>query len=232
MRKSRRLALLVASAAIVILPVTLAQGAASAPAVSTQPATNIRDSVATLNGTVDPQGQKTTYYFQYGTTTNYGTQTNPSSVGPGGGNVAVHAVLTGLSSGTTYHFRLVAHNATGTSDGSDLTFTTSASHVAFLGREGFVSPGGTIGVEAGCFGGQTNCTGHVTLSHEGTTIGQTDFNIAPDSGGFQNMTLSSQGQKLLKNNSVWHLLAVDVKVTTTTGQVTTQVMHLARWVWH
>jgi hypothetical protein len=232
MRKSHKLALLAAFAAIVILPVTLAQGAASAPAVSTLPATNVRDTTATANATVDPEGQKTTYYFQYGTTTSYGVQANSFTVGAGAGNVAVHAVLAGLQSGTTYHYRVVAHNATGTSDGADQTFTTGASHVGFLGREGFVSPGGTIGVEAGCFGGQTNCTGHVTLSHQGTVIGQTDFNIAPDSGGFQNMTLSSQGQKLLRNNSVWHLLAVDVKVTTTTGQVTSQVMHLARWVWH
>ena len=232
MRKSRRFALLAVAAGIVILPVTLAQGAASAPTVSTLPATDVRDSTATVNGTVDPQGQKTTYYFQYGTTTSYGTQTNPFNVGASGGNVAVHALLAGLHSGTTYHYRVVAQNTTGTSDGADQTFTTTSSQVAFLGREGFVSPGGTVGVEAGCFGGQSNCTGHVTLSHQGTVIGQTDFNIAPDSGGFQNMTLSSSGQKLLKSNGVWHLLAVDVKVTTTSGQVTSQVMHLARWVWH
>ncbi|HLY50407.1 MAG TPA: fibronectin type III domain-containing protein [Solirubrobacteraceae bacterium] len=232
MRKSRRFALVAALAAIVILPATLAQGAASAPSVSTLPATDVRDSTATLNATVDPQGQKTTYYFQYGTTTSYGVQTPTFTIGAGSGNVAVHAFIAGLQSGTTYHYRIVAQNATGTSDGADATLTTTSSHVAFLGREGFVSPGGTIGVEAGCFGGETTCTGHVTLSHEGTVIGQTDFNIAPDTGGFQNMTLSSTGQKLLRNNSPWHLLAVDVKVTTTNGQVTSQVMHLARWVWH
>jgi hypothetical protein len=37
---------------------------------------------------------------------------------------------------------------------------------------------------------------------------------------------------MLKANRVFHLLAVNVSVTTTAGQRTGQVMHLARWVWN
>ena len=95
-----------------------------------------------------------------------------------------------------------------------------------------MSPGGIIGVEAGCFGGQTPCAGHVTMTHDGAVIGQRNFNIPPNSGGFQNLALSARGKQLLKGSGVFHLLAVTVSVTTTAGQRTAQVMHLARWVWH
>jgi hypothetical protein len=48
---------------------------AAAPGAVTQPATDVTATSATLNGTVSPNGEDTTYYFQYGTTTEYGTQT-------------------------------------------------------------------------------------------------------------------------------------------------------------
>jgi hypothetical protein len=86
-------------------------------------------------------------------------------------------------------------------------------------------------VEAGCFGGQTACAGHVTMSHNGSLVGGRNFYIAPNSGGFQNIGLNSLGKQLLRRNGVWRLMAVDVNVTTTSGQRTSQVMHLARWVW-
>src|SRR6266478_270411 len=44
----------------------------SAPAAVTSPATSVTPTGATLNGTVDPSGRPTTWYFQYGTSTGYG----------------------------------------------------------------------------------------------------------------------------------------------------------------
>ncbi len=101
-----------------------------------------------------------------------------------------------------------------------------------MGRMGFVSPGRVIGVQVGCFNGATTCAGHIEMSHNGAVVGQTDFRIAPESGGFQNLELSSEGSKLLHDNRPFHLLAVDVVVTGTNGERISQVMHLARWVWH
>lgn len=206
------------------------------PTVSTGQATSVANSSAVVNAVVNPQGRNTSYYFQYGTTTGYGTQTSPGGAGAGTGNVAVHASLTELAANTTYHYRVVGHNSAGTTTGADATFTTGqpvvTSHIAFMGRMGFVSPGAIIGVQAGCFGGTTACSGHVTMSHDGTVIGQRNFYIPAQTGGFQNIGLSSYGKQLLKGNGVFHLLPVDVDVTTTAGQNTSQVMHLARWVWH
>lgn len=205
----------------------------SAPTVVTGSPSNVGRSSAVLNGTVNPNGQSTTYFFQYGTTTAYGLQTNPGHAGNGNSVVAVHSNITGLTPGTTYHYRLVAQNATGISNGADQTVTAGpSSQVRFIGRMGFVSPGRVIGVEATCLGGQTPCTGHITMSHNGTVIGQGDFTIAPETGGFQNIQISRRGEQMLRSyNSRFHLLPVNVTVTTTSGQTTSQVMRLARWVW-
>ena len=99
------------------------------PAVVTLAATSVIGSTATINGTVNPNGLATTYYFQWGTTPSYGNNTTSASAGSGATAVAVSANLTGLTSGTTYHFSLVATNSDGTSTGSDLTFTPGAAVV-------------------------------------------------------------------------------------------------------
>lgn len=204
------------------------------PSATTGSATAIGSSGATLNGTTNPAGQATTYYFEYGPTANYGFETSAQGGGSGTTGEPVNANVTGLSLNTTYHYRLVAVNLGGTALGADKTFTTTkgSSHVAFMGRMGFVSPGRVIGIEAGCFGGWTRCAGHVTISHNGIVIGQRDFNIAPNSGGFQNIELSYQGAAMLRRNRVFHLLPVAVSVTTTDGQRISETMHLGRWVWH
>jgi hypothetical protein len=82
---------------------------------------------AQLSGGVYPNGIDTTYWWEYGPTTAYGQQTPATDIGSGTGPVAVSDTLTGLSPGTTYHYRLVAQNQTGTEYGYDFTVTTPAS---------------------------------------------------------------------------------------------------------
>jgi uncharacterized protein YkwD len=97
-----------------------------APAVTTGSATGVRDSAATLNGSVNPNGLATNYLFQYGLTTSYGLTTTINSAGSGTTAVAVSAPISGLKASTLYHYRLVATSASGTSYGSDKTLTTSS----------------------------------------------------------------------------------------------------------
>ena len=97
------------------------------PSVSTGSATSVTSNSATLNGTINPNGASTAYYFEYGRTTAYGSTTITTSAGSGTAEVTVTANITGLSADTTYHFRLVAANSIGTTSGSDQTFTSSAS---------------------------------------------------------------------------------------------------------
>jgi plastocyanin len=93
------------------------------PVVITNPATNVASSSATLNGSLDPHGLTTTVYFQYGTTTSYG-HTTPMQSQTGNTYRNIAANISGLTTHTTYHFRIVATNSAGTRFGGDRTFTT------------------------------------------------------------------------------------------------------------
>jgi RHS repeat-associated protein len=97
-----------------------------APSATSEAATSLSASAATLKGSVNPNGNSTTYQFEYGTTTSYGTKvpTTPASAGAGSSAVAVSKAISGLKEGTTYHFRVLATNEGGTTYGADKTFTT------------------------------------------------------------------------------------------------------------
>src|SRR5207237_3095967 len=86
--------------------------------ITNSDATSIVSSSDTLNGTVDPHGLTTTVYFQYGTTTSYGSTTASQSK-TGNTYQSVAASISGLSASTTYHFRIVATNSAGTVYGAD-----------------------------------------------------------------------------------------------------------------
>src|SRR5260370_17789070 len=96
------------------------------PVVVTGIASLIADATATLNGTVNPSGSATTYQFEYGLTTAYGTATTSTSAGSGFTAVPESAPLTGLTMGTLYHFRGTATNGCGTANGADPTLATTA----------------------------------------------------------------------------------------------------------
>jgi hypothetical protein len=83
----------------------------------------VASSSAKLNGTVNPNGLTTTVHFQYGKTTSYGS-TTASQIKTGTATQNVAANISGLKAKTTYHFRIVATNSSGTRSGSDKTFRT------------------------------------------------------------------------------------------------------------
>ena len=95
------------------------------PEAVTNPATNITDSSATLNGEVNPNGAPlTACFFEWGTTIAYGNIAeceDPDFLGVGEGSalVPVHAEIEDLQAGTTYHFKLVAESIQGTSENDD-----------------------------------------------------------------------------------------------------------------
>ena len=99
---------------------------AAPPSVVTTAATGIGLTTATLNGTVNANGSSTAVTFQYGLTIAYGS-TVTAVPSPVSGSIvtAVSAAIAGLTSNTLYHYRVVGTNAGGTSNGTDLTFTTA-----------------------------------------------------------------------------------------------------------
>ncbi len=96
------------------------------PTAATEAPAAVTETTATLKGIVNPNGQATSYYFNYGTTASYGKKTTELSVGSDGVDHALSAPVSELAPGTTYHFQIVASYASGASHvlGDDRTFTT------------------------------------------------------------------------------------------------------------
>lgn len=119
-------------------------GSVSAPSAQTGSVDGTSSSGTTLTGSVTPDGADTTYYFQYGTSSAFGSQTATQDAGSGMNPVAITASLAGLAPGTTYDFRLVAVNSQGTSYGQEASFTTTAGPQATTGSATPESTGATF----------------------------------------------------------------------------------------
>lgn len=100
-----------------------------APTITTNAATDLTPTSSRLNGTVNPKGSSATYYFEYGLTSSYGSTTSTQN-SSGSDDLAFNVNVSGLTNGTTYHYRAVV-TATGvTIYGSDQTFTTPLGDLA------------------------------------------------------------------------------------------------------
>jgi hypothetical protein len=116
------------------------------PAVENEGATGVDFTEATLRAEVNPEGSATTYHFEYGTDTSYGTTTAPSGIGSDKTDHPVSLALNGLVPGTDYHWRVVATNAVGTTEGTDHVFST---HGLPGGGEGCPNEAFRTGASAG-----------------------------------------------------------------------------------
>ena len=96
--------------------------------VITGAASSITRFKGTLNGSINPEGKATSYYFEYGTTSAYGAKVplSAKSIGSGSSPVKVSEALSNLKAGTTYHYRVVATTEKGTTYGENRNFKTLA----------------------------------------------------------------------------------------------------------
>lgn len=200
------------------------------PLATTLGATGIGSTSATLNASVDARGLGTSFFFQWGTSTTYGNQAPPSAgnAGSGVGATGVSAIATGLPSGTTIHYRVVATSTYGTTIGGDRTFTTGQGpKLRFAGA--LRSTGDGVSFKLGCAGG--TCTGKAVLTvverlrgskvvgvskaktkRKTVTVGSKSFTIAGGKTATIRPKLNATGRKLLKK---FKKLPVRLKVTLT-----------------
>ena len=126
----------------------------SLPLVTTAAATAVTGSTATINGTVNPNGLSTNWYFEWGTTTGYGNTTPVTAAGSGTGDIIVSADLSGLITGTPYHYRLAATNSDGVASGNDMTFVPGLPLVTTTAATAIGSTYATAGGNVTADGGQ------------------------------------------------------------------------------
>ena len=127
-RRSGRSAGLVAALFLLVcaLGPLAGQAAAATPTATTGSAAAVTYSSAILYASVNPGGESTTYGFEYGTTSSYGTKTSMQPAGNGTITIPnISQSITGLQAGTVYHYRIVATNSSGTAYGKARTFTTA-----------------------------------------------------------------------------------------------------------
>ena len=176
------------------------------PAATTLPATYVTTTSAIANGTVNANDQVTTVTFEYGLDTNYGSSgaALPSSVS-GTYNQEVTIGLESLTPSTTYHYRVVATNATGTTYGLDRWFTTLSP------PEATTTPATGVGTNIVTLNGNVNANGfstNVTFEYGLTTGYGTSVAANPYTVSGSSDTVVTRGLGILTSNTTYHYRVV------------------------
>ena len=109
------------------LPETpLSPDSADWPPVVTLAASVVQPHSATVAARLNSDKLAADYYFEYGTTTNYGSFSMTNSIPAGLFVTNISDDLSGLAPATTYHFRADISNSLGMFTGNDLPFTTES----------------------------------------------------------------------------------------------------------
>jgi hypothetical protein len=197
----------------------------------------IKTTGATLNGTLNPNSSATSYHFEYGTDTSYGTSTPATDAGAGAGDQPVTAELTGLTAGTTYHFRLVADNGIGgVQHGADGVFFTapgtpvSATEVSVFGAtlHGIINPHGapaTYRFEYGTTTAYDRATAETDGSSGNTdvAVSQVTGRLTPGTTYHVRVVTTINGQTTASDDATFTTGAMPIATATDpTGVTTTQ----------
>ncbi|HEY4897337.1 MAG TPA: hypothetical protein VII01_14765, partial [Solirubrobacteraceae bacterium] len=163
------------------------------PSIDSATVASLTAESAQLEAKINPNGFHTTYHIEYGTSTAYGTRlpalpAPDPEIGEGSADVQVTQHAEGLEPNRTYHWRVVAANANGTTTSPDHTFIYDTSgeglpdgrayemvtppqkngavlgSTNFTGKPAEVSPGGSslIASSIQCFAGAESCTAQVS----------------------------------------------------------------------
>ncbi len=162
--RGRRGRLAALAALLAVLATAATAQAAGQPKVSTNGPREVSYGSAVLTGSVNPNASDTSYYFQYGLTRAYGSQTAISDAGSGTKAVPVRLAITGLQPLTVYHYRLVAVNSAGARIGDDerLLTTKVPLSLAILASPNPVPFGGLVTIQ-GTLSGTGNANRAVVL---------------------------------------------------------------------
>jgi phosphodiesterase/alkaline phosphatase D-like protein len=184
---------------------------AIAPTVTTSAAGGVSSGTATVNGTVNANYAVTTVTFEYGLTTDYGASVNaaPNPVN-GGSETAVTGTITGLAPNTTYYYRVVGFNTAGSTNGSDMTFTTAAIPPTVT-----TTAAGDVGTSSATMNGTVkanNAEATATFDYGLTTAYGTTVTAAPSPVGGDMATAVAAAITGLNPNTTYHYQAVGTNI--------------------
>lgn len=179
-----------------------------APSVVSASARSVTATSAVLAASLDPRGQATTYRFEYGPTKSYGEVTGDVLVS-GTGRRTVTAPVAGLNPYTTYHFRLVASNPTGTARTSDRSFRTLR-----LPTRITVTPSSSIIA----WGGRVTLTGRVEgrgVSRTSVAVERRDFPFTRPVWVTRTFTTASDGRFRIDVGPLWQTTRLSLRTRST-----------------
>ena len=185
------------------------------PVVVTTAATAVTSAGATLNGTVNSNGGTSTVNFEYGLTTAYGTIVIPAQSPVTGSLVtAVNYAITGLLPNTTYHYRVNATNAGGTTNGNDMTFTTAA--ILSTVVTNLANPVGSTTATLNGTVTANNAATTVTFQYGPTVVYGNTVSATPGTANGMSATTVSASLTGLTINATYHFRCVGVNAAGTT----------------
>lgn len=188
------------------------------PTATTMAATSTTPSGAQLNGSVNANYLSTEVTFEYGTTTSYGTSAVATqSPVTGSTNTNVSVIITGLTMGTSYHYRIKTVNSLGTTYGSDMTFTAAyvigeniyggiIFYIDGTGQHGLVCAPSDQGIRIAW-----GCYGATIAGADGTAIGTGNQNTIDIMSGCATLGIAAQlcGDLVLGGYDDWYLPSKD-----------------------
>jgi DNA-binding beta-propeller fold protein YncE len=204
---------------------------AGAPMIDSVSSQNLTPESTRLEARIDANGIDTHYYFQYGTAdckatpaacTDVPLPPPGADIGSGFGDVAVSVTLTGLQSGTTYFYRVVAENENGEqAEGAQVSdsFTTLPNPVGLLpdGREWeIVSPPEKAGAGIEALGGAVGAQGGIMEASEDgnamTYVADAPVESEPEG------SRSPEGTQVLSNRSSTAWSSKDIVTPSNKGE--------------
>jgi PKD domain len=182
-------------------------GTSPTPIVTTGLVYNVGSGSAVVGGTVNSNAEAATYHFDFGTSTNYTSQTISEPIVNTTPEL-VDAALTGLSPNTVYHYRIEATDAWGTSYGADQTFTTTGGTQSPLPTVATGSAS-SVGTGSATVAGTVNPNGTATTYHFDYGTSTTYTSQAPpppDPSAGSGTTAQTESTTLtgLSPNTVYH----------------------------
>ncbi len=149
--------------------------------LATAPATEVLGTSATLNGSLEPNGLDTHYWFEYGPSPSYGSSTPHEDAGEASAVKLVSATLTGIEPNRTYYYRLVGENSVGVTYGAEETLTTNAI-VPVAGAASLVSSTRTEATLTGTLNPQNSETTYEFVFGETSNYGEHTYSVNAGSG--------------------------------------------------